>query len=65
MKDSDQICTVNEDGHCDHWWEDEGPCCFCGDDTDAGMSDDSPRAHLAAGGSVPEAPKPPDGDRDE
>lgn len=40
------ICKRSEDGHCDCWWDDEGPCCRCGDDTDAGQSDDSPRAHL-------------------
>ena len=25
-------CPKSEDGHCDHWYDDEGPCCHCGDD---------------------------------
>jgi hypothetical protein len=28
--------------HCSCWYDDIGPCCRCGDDTDAGLSDASP-----------------------
>jgi hypothetical protein len=34
-------CPVRPDGHCDHWYDDLGPCCSCGDDTGAGQSDES------------------------
>ena len=28
-------CPQSPDGqHCEwHWYEDDGPCCYCGDDT--------------------------------
>ncbi len=33
-------CPVMDDHtHCVHWWDDEGPCCACGDDSGAGESD--------------------------
>jgi hypothetical protein len=36
-------CPDDENGmHCDHWWDDVAPCCGCGDDTDAGLSDAAP-----------------------
>jgi len=36
-------CPNGDDGqHCGHWWDDTGPCCRCGDDTDAGLSDAAP-----------------------
>ncbi len=25
-------CPKSDDGHCDHWYDDEGPCCHCGGD---------------------------------
>lgn len=29
------LCPNREDAtHCNHWWDDDGPCCNCGDDTD-------------------------------
>lgn len=41
----DELCDKSSDGtHCDHWWDDVAPCCACGDDTDAGQSDGSPRS---------------------
>ncbi len=30
-------CPKSKDGeHCDHWWDDAGPCHYCGDDTSEG-----------------------------
>lgn len=27
-------CPKSEDNqHCDHWWDNEGPCHYCGDDS--------------------------------
>lgn len=41
---ADENCTQSTDGaHCAHWYDDAGPCCLCGDDTDAGQSDGAPR----------------------
>lgn len=34
---------IDEHEHCDHWWDDAGPCCRCGDDSNAGQSDAGPR----------------------
>lgn len=29
------LCPNREDAtHCVHWWDDDGPCCNCGDDTE-------------------------------
>lgn len=29
------LCPAREDAtHCNHWWDDDGPCCSCGDDTE-------------------------------
>lgn len=28
------LCPARVDAtHCNHWWDDDGPCCSCGDDT--------------------------------
>lgn len=44
---SDGTCERREDGiHCEHWWDDEGPCCTCGNDEDL---DNEPRAVLSNG----------------
>lgn len=41
---ADERCPKSsDDAHCVHWYDDRGPCCWCGDDADAGQSDDSPR----------------------
>ncbi len=37
-------CPKSEDGHCDCWYDDEGPCCRCGYD---GKS--SARGHVVVG----------------
>ncbi len=30
-------CPKSKDGeHCDHWWDDAGPCHYCGDDISEG-----------------------------
>lgn len=27
-------CPKSDDNqHCDHWWNDDGPCHYCGDDS--------------------------------
>ena len=36
VSDEDETpCPKSPDGqHCEnHWYEDDGPCCYCGDDT--------------------------------
>lgn len=43
-RDVDGSCPGYADGtHCRHWWDDDGPCCGCGDDTGAGESDGARR----------------------
>lgn len=33
-------CKDSADGtHCEHWWDDDGPCCRCSDDTPSMFSD--------------------------
>lgn len=34
----DEECPESKEGtvHCDHWYDDEAPCCWCLDDTGAG-----------------------------
>lgn len=31
----DEHCPRSHDSkHCNHWWDGDAPCCFCGDNTD-------------------------------
>ncbi|KKM82301.1 hypothetical protein LCGC14_1321070 [marine sediment metagenome] len=38
-------CPKSEDGHCDCWYDDEGPCCYCGYDVGS-----SARGHIVVEG---------------
>jgi len=31
-----EFCPKSKDGngHCNHWWDGDKPCCWCGDDTE-------------------------------
>ena len=35
--ENEKSCSRSPDGqHCEnHWYEDDGPCCYCGDNTDS------------------------------
>lgn len=37
-------CPRSHDGtqHCEHWYDDAGPCCFCADDGDNQHGDHHP-----------------------
>ena len=38
---AEAVCASREDGtHCEHWWDNSGPCCACGDDTHDGTEED-------------------------
>lgn len=42
-------CPGSEDGaHCDHWYDDEAPCCRCNDDGERGHGDHHPSLDCAS-----------------